>query len=525
MASAFGAGPCSSCCREAVGRGSSAPAPFSSSSLPPLFLLDLIGCDLPGGACSTFSCVLLAELWVGRIIRARKDPSGAFVLAMLKRAFDFWVVVDGAGKEGREEDLRTVDLTPRGGSRDEGTPRSFAGREGLLVFVVLARLGGREGAVSPSFAAEEAVVAVAAAGRRTGRVGDFGRGFAVGELRLGFLTGLPLGTLFSALAVVVPGAFAPAGARLIFETGSFLFSRPMLFEGLDGTCCLGDAVLDDVSLPMAFGERGALGDALELSVDAAATLAALGEDFFVLMAGGREELDVNFCCEAAFAVGPILMWLFDGSDFEVVVSFEVEAGPLRVLASAFCEASGFIFPSCSKGAPLRIAPRSWGSSSGFEASILDSSDCASGAGAGLVLSVSSASVSCALSMPLTNDTLESPTLGISTCSCPSAGFPVDNVSLFTEAFPGDWCILFPLSSGTLGAALSAVTLESLPPSGSQLRSLLSLCFFILLKGAFCPIRSTETKLVRTLERGRESTAVRFSEPTGDRPREGGDVES
>lgn len=46
-------------------------------------------------------------------------------------------------------------------------------------------------------------------------------------------------------------------------------------------------------------------------------------------------------------------------------------------------------------------------------------------------------------------------------------------------------------------------------------------FFNPSSGPPCPLRSTATKLARTLERGRPVTEV--SDPTGDRPREGGEV--
>lgn len=61
VVSAIGAGLWSSSGCEDAGGGSSEPGPFASSPLPPLFLLGLIGIDFVG-ACSTFSCVLLAEL-------------------------------------------------------------------------------------------------------------------------------------------------------------------------------------------------------------------------------------------------------------------------------------------------------------------------------------------------------------------------------------------------------------------------------------------------------------------------------
>ena len=123
---------------------------------------------------SCFSCTLLFELAVGRIIRARKPSSGGFATAPLLtrdlgRSVDvlggFWL-----GRENLEDDFLSA---------------AARGRFALVVWwgAAVARLGERE---VPSdfavFAAEAAVGAVAEAGRRTGRVGDFGRGFVVGDV-------------------------------------------------------------------------------------------------------------------------------------------------------------------------------------------------------------------------------------------------------------------------------------------------------------------------------------------------------
>ena len=142
---------------------------FSVDSLLPL-LFGLEAWDFRGGLLiSTFSWTLLAELSVGRIIRARKSPPAGFalfVLAVLVRGFGFWLALDCAGRDVRagfaRADAAEVEIV-------EGRER----REGLVALAWLARLGERdEGAL----AAEAAVAAVADEGSRTGRVGDLARG-------------------------------------------------------------------------------------------------------------------------------------------------------------------------------------------------------------------------------------------------------------------------------------------------------------------------------------------------------------
>lgn len=143
-----------------------------------------------GDAASTFSCVLLAELCVGRIIRARNEPSDGLLLEVLTRGFGFWFVNGAAGREDLEGLRRLVPVV-EAKSRDFVIGRSPFCAEGLLVFAALARLGDLEGATSPIFAADEAVDAVAPTGRRTGLVGDFGRDFTLEKFAFGRFTGLP----------------------------------------------------------------------------------------------------------------------------------------------------------------------------------------------------------------------------------------------------------------------------------------------------------------------------------------------
>lgn len=167
----FGSGPC--------------------SSLPPLFLLGLLDLDFAGAvAGSVFSCTLLAELCVGRIIRARNDPSGALTLAVLVRALAFGAGLFAAGRDGRDELLRRDEVAFVTPSREllPDWTRFDADVFGPVATTV--RLGGLGGGASPIFAAEDAVAAVAPAGSRTGRVGDFGRILGGGEDRLDFFTWL-----------------------------------------------------------------------------------------------------------------------------------------------------------------------------------------------------------------------------------------------------------------------------------------------------------------------------------------------
>lgn len=48
---------------------------------------------------------------------------------------------------------------------------------------------------------------------------------------------------------------------------------------------------------------------------------------------------------------------------------------------------------------------------------------------------------------------------------------------------------------------------------------------IVLESPMCPLSSTDTKLVRTFDIGRESSLVTLNDAAGERPREGGEVDS
>lgn len=145
--------------------------------------LDTVLLGLGGLLISSFSCVLLAELAVGRIILAKKDSSGAREAALLlARECGLSCDVLGLGaSETREPCLRT--------ELEDVVLEGFLGfsafsetglRLGLVEFAALVRLGGRDDGrevvppVPPelSLAADEAVGAIIEFGRRTGRVGD-----------------------------------------------------------------------------------------------------------------------------------------------------------------------------------------------------------------------------------------------------------------------------------------------------------------------------------------------------------------
>ena len=158
-------------------------APCSTASSP--FLCGLLETAFLGGVFgSTFSCVLLAELCVGRIILAKNPPSAGFEPAMLVRAILFGGIVDEAGKDERGVFGRVCGAT--------AGVRSLLKAEGLLVVVVEVRLGEGTWAPPPSFAAEALVGAVREAGSRTGRVGDFERVFMDGDVGPAFLPELIL---------------------------------------------------------------------------------------------------------------------------------------------------------------------------------------------------------------------------------------------------------------------------------------------------------------------------------------------
>lgn len=164
---------------------------------------------------STFSCVLLAELAVGRIMRDRKSLAGAFVPAILVRGlgFGFCSGVD-AGNDERGALVRMFAAVGLGGAL---APVALFKVDGLDGFAVEALLSGRGGIVLPVFAEDEAVDAVAAPGRRTGRVGDLGLGLTTlgerGPDRLGIpVAATPLGLLIAGRADCV--AFVLVDRRL-----------------------------------------------------------------------------------------------------------------------------------------------------------------------------------------------------------------------------------------------------------------------------------------------------------------------
>lgn len=219
---------------------------------------------------STFSCVLLAELAVGRIRRERKSLPGAFVLAILVRGLGFGLCssVD-AGNDERGALVRMFAAVGRGGTLFTVALFMIDSLDG---FAVEALLSGRGGIVLPVLAEDEAVDAVAAPGRRTGRVGDFGLGLtALGERGPDLLgtpvAAKPLGLLFAGPAGCV--VFVLIDRRLGFGMTGFCRSLSADFGASpDGVCCLGVGCLGD-----AFFSRGcfkggllALGDTRAVSV-------------------------------------------------------------------------------------------------------------------------------------------------------------------------------------------------------------------------------------------------------------------
>lgn len=217
-----------------------------SSSFTALFLFGLGGrcCFLGGVFASTFSWVLLAELAVGRIIRARKPSSAAFGAPVLVRLLGFSGAFDGAGREGREVFLPRFKDAPEGGPRDPATVRFLFNVDGLRprLLLILARLGDLSGGPPATLAAEAAVGAVAEAGRRTGRVGDRGLDFDSGETDVAFLLAFALTEADDCL-----GFEAAAVEELVANEVRLGFSFVDSFDGslrglADETACLGDRV-------------------------------------------------------------------------------------------------------------------------------------------------------------------------------------------------------------------------------------------------------------------------------------------
>lgn len=277
-----------------------------SSSFTALFLFGLRGrcCFLGGVFTSTFSWVLLAELAVGRIIRARKPSSAAFGAPVLVRLFDFSDALDGPGREGREVFLPGFKDAPGGAPREPAIVRSLFSVDGFRprLLLMLARLGDLEGCAPATLAAEAAVGAVAEAGRRTGRVGDLGLGFDGGEIGV---------VLLLTFALTDPdvclGFGAAAVAGLVAKEDRLGFSPVDSLDGLlrgflddvgcldDRDGCLGEGVVEEDFLPGVFG---VLGVGADLTADVG--LEAVEEEVASLLVDMVEGRDPG---AFAFAVG------------------------------------------------------------------------------------------------------------------------------------------------------------------------------------------------------------------------------
>ena len=203
----------------------------------------LKGADFFGGVFdSTFSCNLLEELCVGRIIRSR-NPSAGF--ALLVRVFGCSVVRVDDGREVRDGLFRVViELDAENfGAVKVGFVVRADGLRATFEPEMLARLGDREGGAPPILAADAAVGAVSEDGRRTGCVGDLGRGLETAA-----------------------GAFDAVGARF---SSCALLVLCLTGGSPDGLRWLGEEIFDEACLeaPEAFagvvgvfGVRGVLGD-------------------------------------------------------------------------------------------------------------------------------------------------------------------------------------------------------------------------------------------------------------------------
>jgi hypothetical protein len=125
------------------------------------------------------SCVLLAELAVGRIILA-KNPS--------LTGLELWSLVRELGRscagcaarEGRDDCLRTLEVAdPRAGGALTALLRDDGLRVRVEAVVVVRPF---EGPTAPNLPEDDAVDAVAEDGSRAGLVGDFDRGLLLGAV-------------------------------------------------------------------------------------------------------------------------------------------------------------------------------------------------------------------------------------------------------------------------------------------------------------------------------------------------------
>lgn len=212
--------------------------------------------------------------------------------------------------------------------------------------------------------------------------------------------------------------------------------------------------------------------------------------------------------------------LLDCSGCDTPVFFGAAVAPAGGLSICPFAKLGFSPTSLSNGAPLRISPKSFdcpavsGVFNSFpsffvsEFSVLSVPTSVSASGFSMIALALAAGASELSGADTSALTFPSPAFSSSTMCFAFTSVTED----------GSWMPLLL----TLG---SVATLGSVLPSPPALRSGSSLGFLTPLGGPICPLRSTEIKLVRTLEIGRLFSPFKISLPTGDRPRDGGDVSS
>ena len=348
------------------------------SAFSPLSSLVLLGLEeirfFGGVFCSTFSCILLAELVVGRIIRERKSLPGAFVLAILVRGLGLgFCSVVRAGNDDRGALLRIFAVLGLG----PFSPVALFKVDALDGFAIPALLSGRGGTVLPVFAEDAAVDAVAAPGRRTGRVGDLGFGLTVtGERGPDFfdvaVETAPLGLLDDGPVVCMALVLEERRFDLVMGAFDRSFSA-VSCASPDCVCCLGVGCLGDTVFSrgcfkddlLAIGDAGVVppvGALVFSTIDGEDSTALAADGAWDLLAvGGRAGVVLSLGDPLTFGVSTAFAGVDFGDALVFLTGVEGLTGAavfLGLFCGLFCWLDFFEdSPSSSKSDPLRSVPR------------------------------------------------------------------------------------------------------------------------------------------------------------------------
>jgi hypothetical protein len=339
----------------------------------------------------------------------------------------------------------------------------------FVVPAVLARLAGRS-ATELALATEAVVGAVAAAGRRADLVGDRGRTLLLGEVGdRSFRTPLLVGTASEAFGLLDCATFGPDGAKDLRSGLGKDGDRRVVFEVVFPASCV-LACLGEETFLWDFGEVGVFSGGL-FGVVGGLVETGRGR---TRPPGGRT--DIAFLLAMKFPLGGgsfrASVILVVGADCEGAVGFASDFG---FVAGTFCatEPTSAASDEGSNAEPFSMTPKPPSTAAGFRV-------------------------------------------------IPSAPPPVDGppTPLVSPSADGrcsrllvsrSWAVFDAAVPSSCALSMSAIAPTSLAFLSPHCRT--------------CPAsagRSTATKLALTLLTGRLEREA--SEPTGDRPRLGGDVD-